>query len=100
MDVGAETAVAWARTWWVEALLGGVGAVGVGLGATGDAVTALFGAVVLATTADRLRLRLDNRSLAEAVEAANERRVSAARRETAGDGSDDERAAGGESTAD
>jgi hypothetical protein len=99
MDVDAETAVAWARTWWAETLLGGVGAAGVVLGATGDAVTALFGVVVLAATADRLRLRLDNRSLAAAVEEASERRVSAARRETTGDESEDERAAGGESTA-
>ena len=99
MDVDPEAVVAWSRRWWAETVLAVVGGAGLAVGAGGDAATAALAVVVLAATADRLRLRLDNQSLAEAVEAASERRVSAARRETAGDGNDEERAAGGESTA-
>jgi len=99
MDVDPETVVAWSRRWWAEAVLAAAGVAGLVVGAGGDAATAALAVVVLAATADRLRLRLDNRSLAEAVGAASERRVSAARRETADDGSDEERAADGESTA-
>jgi hypothetical protein len=86
MDADAETVLAWVRTWGVEAVLAVVAVAGLAVGATGGGpLTLVLGVVLAAATADRVRLRLDNRSLAEAVAAASETRVSAARRETAAD---------------
>ncbi|MFB6168321.1 MAG: hypothetical protein ABEJ43_05680 [Haloferacaceae archaeon] len=85
MGVDGETVVTWLRTWGVESVLGLLALAGLGLGWRGDALSLLLGVALLAATADRVRLRLDNRSLAAAVEEASELRVSAARRETPGD---------------
>lgn len=89
MDVDGETALAWLRAWGVEAVLAAVSLTGLVAGATdGATLTLLLGLALAATTADRVRLRMDNRSLAAAVEEASERRVSAARRETPADRAD------------
>jgi hypothetical protein len=82
MDVDGEMVVAWLRTWGVETVLGLFALAGLVLGGRGDLLSLLLGVALLAATADRVRLRLDNRSLAEAVDEASEVRVSAARRET------------------
>jgi hypothetical protein len=85
MDVDGETVVAWVRTWGVEAVLGLLALAGLAVGSRGRALALLLGVALLLATADRVRLRLDNRSLAAAVSEASEVRVSAARRETPAD---------------
>lgn len=85
MDVDGETVVAWVRTWGVEAVLSLFALAGLVVGSRGDVLALLLGVALLVATADRVRLRLDNRSLAEAVGEASEVRVSAARRETPGE---------------
>ena len=85
MDVDGETVVAWLRTWSVEAVLGGLALVGLVAGVGGRGLALVLGAALAVATADRVRLRLDNRSLAEAVAEASEVRVSAVRRETPAD---------------
>jgi predicted lipid-binding transport protein (Tim44 family) len=85
MDVDGETVVAWLRTWGAEAVLGGLAVVGLVAGVQGSLLALLLGTALAVATVDRVRLRLDNRSLAEAVEEASEVRVSAARRETPAD---------------
>lgn len=96
MDVDGETVVAWLRTWGTEAALVLLALAGLVAGSRGDAVALLLGLVLLAVTADRVRLRLDNRSLAAAVEEASETRVSAVRRETPADETAPGVGAGGE----
>jgi len=87
MDLDGETVLAWLRTWAVEALLAVVALAGLAAGATGGgALRLVLGLALAAAAVDRVRLRMDNRSLAAAVEEAGERRVSAARRETPADG--------------
>ncbi len=89
MGVDGEAVLAWLRAWGVEAVLAAVSLTGLVAGATdGATLTLLLGLALAATTADRVRLRMDNRSLAAAVEEAGERRVSAARRETPADRAD------------
>jgi hypothetical protein len=79
-DVDAERAVGWLRTWWVETVLGAAALVGLGAGAVrGDRLAGVLGLALAVAVADRLRLRLDNRSLAAAVEEVREGRVSAVR---------------------
>jgi len=85
MDVDGETVVAWLRTWGAEAVLGVLAVVGLVAGVRGSPLALLLGAALAVATADRVRLRLDNRSLAEAVEETSEVRVSAARQETLAD---------------
>jgi len=85
MDVDGETVVAWLRTWSAEAVLGGLALVGLVAGVGGRGLALVLGAALAVATADRVRLRLDNRSLAEAVAEASEVRVSAVRRETPAD---------------
>lgn len=85
MDVDGETVVAWLRTWGAEAVLGVLALVGLLAGVEGSGLALVLGAALALATADRVRLRLDNRSLAEAVSEASEVRVSAARRETPAD---------------
>ena len=96
MDVDGETVVPWVRTWGVEAVLALLALGGLVAGSRGNALSFFLGVVVLAATADRVRLRLDNRSLATAVEEASEVRVSAARRETPADESASDVGLGGE----
>jgi hypothetical protein len=96
MTSEAEAALAWLRRWGVEAVLAAVALAGLAAGATGGRLlVVLLGLVLAAATADRVRLRMDNRSLAVAVEEAGERRVSAARRETPADTEALETATGG-----
>lgn len=91
MDVDGEAILTWLRTWGVEAVLAAAALVGLVAGATnGETLALLLGLALAAATLDRVRLRMDNRSLAAAVEEAGERRVSAARRETPADGADTE----------
>jgi hypothetical protein len=82
----AETVLASARTWGVEAVFAVVAVGGLAVGWTrGGLPVLVLGLALAVATVDRVRLRLDNRSLAEAVAEASETRVSAARRETAAD---------------
>ena len=85
MNVDGETVVAWFRTWSAEAVLGGLALVGLVAGVDGRGLALVLGAALAVATADRVRLRLDNRSLAEAVAEASEVRVSTVRRETPAD---------------
>jgi hypothetical protein len=79
-DVDADRVAAWLRAWWVETLLGAVALVGlVVVALDGDRLVGLLGVALALAVADRLRLRLDNRSLAAAVDEVREGRVSAAR---------------------
>lgn len=81
MNVDATTALAWVRAWGVESVLAGLALAGVLLGWTGgDGPLLVLGLVLALATVDRVRLVLDNRSLAAAVSETGDPRVSAARR--------------------
>jgi len=66
--VDTDALVELASTWWFEAL-GALIAVALGALAlrAGDLTAALLGALALVTLVDRIRLRLDNRGLAEQI---------------------------------
>ncbi|MFB6282132.1 MAG: hypothetical protein ABEH40_08940 [Haloferacaceae archaeon] len=83
MDLDPEAAGAWVGRWWTEAALGLIALAGAATAAAaGDAVGLVVAAALAAAVVDRLRLRLDNRSLAVAVTAVREGNVSTARRQT------------------
>jgi hypothetical protein len=99
MDLDAATVGAWLDRWWIEAALGAVVLVGVATGArTGDPVRIAVAAALALAVVDRIRLRMDNHSLALAVSEVRDAGVSAARRETGtvvGDGARGESAEAG-----
>lgn len=96
-DVDHERALNLARTWGVEAVLGALASLGLVAGLLGgDALGTLVAAALAVAVVDRVRLRLDNRSLASAVEEAREDQLTAVRRgatrvEMSGGVSDDDR---------
>jgi hypothetical protein len=79
-EVDREAVVAWLARWWVEAVLVPLALVGLVTGLDGDRLRLVLGLGLGLAVLDRLRLRLDNRSLAAAVEEIRDGRVSAARR--------------------
>ncbi|MFB6157471.1 MAG: hypothetical protein ABEJ34_06495 [Haloferacaceae archaeon] len=85
MALDAEDAGTWLARWWAEAVLAVLVLVGAVSGLRrGDAVTAVVAVALAAAVVDRIRLRLDNRSLAVAVGEVR-RGVSAARGSAVGD---------------
>lgn len=83
MELDARTAGAWVERWWIEAALGLVALVGVATGVRGgDPVRVVVAVALAAAVVDRVRLRIDNRSLAVAVTAVRDQGVSTVRRET------------------
>lgn len=86
-EVDGEALVAWLARWWVEAVLVPLALVGLVTGLDGDRLRLVLGLGLALAVLDRLRLRLDNRSLAAAVEEIRDGRVAATRRvETPTDG--------------
>lgn len=78
--VDRTTVVAWVARWWVEAVLVSLALTGLLTGLDGDRIRLALGLGLGLAVVDRLRLRLDNRSLAAAVEEIRDGRVAAARR--------------------
>jgi hypothetical protein len=77
----AETVGAWLSRWWVESLFALVAAGGLLTAVSaGDRVQLLVAAALALALTDRVRLRMDNRSLAAAAEEVRHSHVSAVRR--------------------
>ncbi|MFB6305079.1 MAG: hypothetical protein ABEH47_07925 [Haloferacaceae archaeon] len=97
MALDAEDVGTWLTRWWAEAALSLLVLGGAALGfRSGDAVRIVLAVVLGAALVDRARLRLDNRSLAVAVDEIREAGVSATRRAT---GARDAAAVGGDGAA-